>query len=151
MIVAAALHILAALIWVGGLFFILMILRPASIRVEPSQRFRLFDKVFSRYFPWVWAAIAVLLITGYWMLYARLGGFSEAGLHVHVMQGLGIVMMLIFGHLYYAPYKHFRTAVGEANWAKTNYQANRMRRALRWNLLLGLVVFIVAVTGRHWT
>ena len=111
MIIAVALHVLAALIWVGGLFFILLILRPASIRIEPPQRFRLFAKVFSRYFPWVWGAIALLLITGYWMLFSRLGGFAEAGLHVHVMQALGIAMMLIFGQLYHTPYKRFRAAV----------------------------------------
>ena len=150
MIIAVALHVLAALIWVGGLFFILLILRPASIRIEPPQRFRLFAKVFSRYFPWVWGAIALLLITGYWMLFSRLGGFAEAGLHVHVMQALGIAMMLIFAQLYHTPYKRFRAAVEEENWAKTNYQANRMRRAIRWNLLLGLIVFIVATTGRYW-
>ena len=150
MINAVALHVLAALIWVGGLFFILLILRPASIRIEPPQRFRLFAKVFSRYFPWVWGAIALLLITGYWMLFSRLGGFAEAGLHVHVMQALGIAMMLIFGQLYHTPYKRFRAAVEEENGAKTNYQANRMRRAIRWNLLLGLIVFIVATTGRYW-
>ena len=150
MVIAAALHVLAALIWVGGLFFILLILRPASIRIEPPQRFRLFAKVFSRYFPWVGGSIAVLLMTGYWMLFSRLGGFAQAGLHVHVMQALGIAMILIFGHLYHAPYKRFRAAVEEENWAKTNYQANRMRRAIRWNLLLGLIVFIVATTGRYW-
>ena len=150
MIIAAALHVLAALVWVGGLFFILLILRPASIRIEPPQRFRLFANVFSRYFPWVWGAIALLLITGYWMLFSRLGGFAQAGLHVHVMQVLGITMILIFGHLYHAPYKRFRAAVEQENWAKTNYQANRMRRAIRWNLLLGLIIVIVATTGRYW-
>ena len=150
MIIAAALHVLAALVWVGGLFFILLILRPASIRIEPPQRFRLFAKVFSRYFPWVWGAIALLLITGYWMLFSRLGGFAQAGLHVHVMQVLGIAMILVFGHLYHAPYKHFRAAVEEENWAKTNFQANRIRRAIRWNLLLGLIIVVVATTGRYW-
>ena len=150
MIVAVALHVLAALVWVGGLFFILLILRPASIRIEPPQRFRLFAKVFSRYFPWVWVAVTLILVTGYWMLFFQLGGFANAGLHVHVMQALGIAMVLIFGHLYHAPYKRFCEAVEQENWAKTNYQANRMRRAIRWNLLLGLIVFIVATTGRYW-
>ena len=150
MVIAVALHVLAALVWVGSLFFILLILRPASIRIEPPQRFRLFAKVFSRYFLWVWGSIAVLLMTGYWMLFMRLDGFAQAGLHVHVMQVLGIAMMLIFGHLYHAPYKRFCAAVEEENWAKTNYQANRIRRAIRWNLLLGLIVFIVATTGRYW-
>lgn len=147
MILALALHVLAALVWVGGFFFILVILRPASIRIEPPQRFRLFAKVFLWYFPWVWGAIAVLLLTGYWMLFA---GAVEGGFHLVLMQVLGIAMMLIFGHLYAAPYKRFREAVAEENWAKTNYQANRMRRAIRWSLTLGVVIFVVAVTSRYW-
>tara|TARA_B100000676_G_scaffold311122_1_gene379892 strand:+ start:1747 stop:2193 length:447 start_codon:yes stop_codon:yes gene_type:complete len=148
MIIAAALHVIAALIWVGGFFFILVILRPASIRIEPPQRFRLFAKVFQWFFPWVWGLIAVLLITGYWML---LSGQALSGLHTDIMQGLGIAMMLLFGHLYHAPYKRFSEAVDEENWAKTNYQANRMRRAIRWNLLLGLATAVVATTGRYWS
>ena len=150
MIVASALHMLAALIWVGGFFFVLVILRPASIRIEPPQRFRLFAKVFLWYLPWVWGAIVVLLITGYWMLHAGFGGFAQAGLHIHLMQMLGIVMMLIFGHLYHSPYKRFRAAVQQEDWARTNYQANRMRRAIRWNLSLGLIIVVVASTGRYW-
>ena len=150
MIVASALHILAALIWVGGFFFILVILRPASIRIEPPQRFRLFAKVFLWYFPWVWGAIAVLLATGYWMVFAGFGGFVDAGTHVHLMQVLGIAMMLIFGHLYHAPYKRYREAVVQEDWAKTNYQANRMRRAIRLSLTLSVVIFVLAATGRYW-
>ena len=150
MVVASALHVLAAVLWVGGFFFILVILRPASIRIEPPQRFRLFAKVFLWFFPWVWGAIVVLLVTGYWMLLGGPGGFLNADLHVHVMQVLGIAMMLIFGHLYHVPYRRFRAAVEQEDWAKTNYLANRMRRAIRWNLMFGVIVIIVASSGRHW-
>ena len=147
MIFAAALHTVAALIWVGGLFFILFILRPASIRIDPPQRFRLFGRVFKYFSPWVWGSIATLLITGYWM---QLSGNGTPGLHTHMMQGFGIFMMFLFGHLYHAPYKRFREALDEESWAKTNYQANRMRRAVRWSLVLGVFTVIVATTGRYW-
>ena len=148
MIFSVALHTIAALIWVGGFFFILVILRPALIRIDPPQRFRLFAKVFQWFFPWVLGSIAVLLITGYWML---LSGNAMPGFHTHIMQGFGLFMILLFGHLYNAPYKLFREAVDEENWAKTNYQANRIRRSIHWVLVLGVVTVVVAVTGHYWT
>lgn len=148
MILAAALHTIAALIWVGGLFFILVILRPASIRIDPPQRFRLFRRVFKYFFPWVWGSIATLLITGYWML---LSGNDTPGLHTHIMQGFGIFMMLLFGHLYHVPYKRFCETVDEESWAETNYQANRIRWTIRWSLVLGIITVAVATTGRYLT
>lgn len=147
MLIALALHVVAALVWVGGLFFILAILRPASIRIEPPQRFRLFAKVFQWFFPWVWGAIAVLLVSGYAML---LWGAGIGAVPSVLMQVLGIAMMLMFGHLYRAVYPHFRRAVEAENWAQTNFQANRMRQVLRIMLWFGLATVVIGATGRLW-
>ena len=148
MIFAAALHTVAALIWVGGLGFLLFILRPASIRIDPPQRFRLFGRVFKYFSPWVWGSIATLLITGYWML---LSGNGTPGLHTHMMQGFGIFMMFLHWYLHHVTYRRFCEAVDLESWAKTNYQANRIRRTIRWSLLLGIITVAVATTGRYWT
>src|SRR4029078_12758895 len=72
-----ALHALAAVIWVGGMFFAYMVLRPASGPLDPASRLALWHRVFSRFFPWVWASIAVLLVSGYWMLFVHFGGFGK--------------------------------------------------------------------------
>ena len=56
---AKLLHLLSVLIWVGGMFFAYMILRPAAVEVlEPPPRLRLWANVFGRFFPWVWASVA---------------------------------------------------------------------------------------------
>ena len=106
-----ALHILAAVVWVGGMFFAYMVLRPSAGPLEPPARLALWQRVFGRFFPWVWASIAVLLISGYTMLFVHFGGFAGAGPHIHVMQLTGIVMMLLFLHLYFAPWRRFSRAV----------------------------------------
>ena len=54
-------HLLAALIWVGGMFFAYVVLRPAAVEaLEPPQRLRLWDAAFRRFFVWVWGAVVVL-------------------------------------------------------------------------------------------
>ncbi len=55
---AISLHLLSATLWVGGMFFAYCILRPiAAIQFEPPQRLTLWSEVFSKFFPWVWAAV----------------------------------------------------------------------------------------------
>src|SRR5262245_5146790 len=106
-----AVHVLAAVLWVGSMFFAYMVLRPAAGPLEPAERFALWHRVFRRFFPWVWACIALLLASGYLMLFRAFGGFTGAPPHVNVMQGIGIVMMLLFLHLFFAPWRRFGHAV----------------------------------------
>src|SRR5699024_592184 len=117
MALAIALHLLAAVVWVGGMFFAYMALRPVvGSLLEPSLRLPLWAQVFGRFFPWVWAAIVVLLVTGLWMIFAGFGGMANVGMHVHLMLALGIVMMLLFGHLYFGPFRRLKQAVASEAW-----------------------------------
>src|SRR3546814_20046539 len=90
---AVTLHILSAVIWVGGMFFAYLALRPAAASVlEPPLRLMLWAKVFGYFFIWIWLAVLILLITGFWMVFDVLGGMAAVGAHVHAMMGLGIAM-----------------------------------------------------------
>ena len=97
-LIAVMVHVLSAVVWVGGMFFALLVLRPASGPLDPPVRLALWRRVFGGFFPWVFAAIVLLLVSGFALF---LGGYA-AGPHVHVMMAIGIVMMLIFFHLYFA-------------------------------------------------
>jgi uncharacterized membrane protein len=151
MTLLVALHVLAAVIWVGGMFFAYMVLRPAAGPLEPQARLGLWARVFGRFFPWVWASIVALLASGYAMLFAHFGGFAGAPLHVNVMQALGIAMMLIFLHLYFAPWRRFSRAVETGAWPDAGAQLNKIRRIVAINLVLGLVTVTVGASGRFWT
>ena len=145
-----ALHILAAVVWVGGMFFAYMVLRPSAGPLEPPARLALWQRVFGRFFPWVWASIAVLLISGYTMLFVHFGGFAGAGPHIHVMQLTGIVMMLLFLHLYFAPWRRFSRAVETGAFQDAAKQLNQIRRIVAVNLVLGLLTVAVGASGRFW-
>jgi len=147
---ALLLHVWGAVIWVGGMFFAWMVLRPvAAAQLEAAQRLALWDGVLHRFFQWVFAAIAVVLATGFWMVLSFYGGFAAVGLHVHVMLWSGVVMILIFLHVYFAPYRRLRAAVGGSDWPAGGRQLAQIRVLVGVNLLIGLLVIAVASGGRY--
>ena len=143
-------HILAAVIWVGGMFFAYNALRPAAAQVlEPPLRLELWVQVFRRFFVWVWLSIAVLLATGYWMLFGYFRGFEHAGLHIHFMHGAGIIMILIYMHLFFSPYRQLKQAVIVQDFPLAGAKLNQIRKLVGLNTLLGLLVITVASAGRY--
>ncbi|MFC3283403.1 CopD family protein [Litchfieldella rifensis] len=150
MSIAIALHLLASTIWVGGMFFAYVALRPVTVDLlEPPVRLTLWARVFERFFPWVWAAVILLLGTGLWMTFAVFGGMATVGLHVHLMLALGVVMMLIFLHIYFAPYRKLSKAVDTEDWPAGATQLGQIRRLIGINLILGLLVVVIASGGRY--
>jgi uncharacterized membrane protein len=147
---ALILHVLSAVVWVGGMFFALLILRPASGPLDPAARLALWERVFGRFFPWVFAAIVLLLASGYAMVFGVFAGFRGIGLHVHIMQATGIIMMLAFFHLYFAPWRRFRAALAREDRAGAARQLNQIRWIVTFNLILGLVTVAVGSSGRYW-
>ena len=150
MTLLVALHVLAAVVWVGGMFFAYMVLRPSAGPLEPPLRLALWHRVFGRFFPWVWASIAALLASGYAMLFVRFGGFAGAPLHINVMQATGILMMLLFLHLYFAPWRRFSRAVEAGAFPDAAAALNQIRRIVAINLVLGLITVAVGASGRFW-
>ncbi len=150
MIVALAFHILAAVIWVGGMFFAYAVLRPSAGPLDQAARLGLWQRVFARFFQWVWGAVAVLLASGLWMVFAAFGGFAQVGAYVHVMLAVGILMMLIFAHLYFAPWGRMRRAVAGSDWTAAEASIRQIRVIVGVNLILGLVTVVIGATGRYW-
>ena len=151
MSIAASLHILAALIWVGGMFFAHMVMRPVLVdQLEPPQRLPVFYGVFRRFFPWVWACVVTVLGSGYWMLFSTFGGMKGSPVYLHIMSGLGLLMAIIFTIIWLFPYRAMGRAVAEQQWPVAAGQLARIRLLITVNLGLGLIVSVVAVGGRWW-
>jgi uncharacterized membrane protein len=150
MIIGLAFHILAAVIWVGGMFFALMVLRPSTGPLEPAVRLALWHRVFSRFFPWVWLSVAVLLVSGFAMVFLGFGGFAAVGRYVHIMMAVGILMVLIYAHLYFAPWQRFRRAVAAADWPTAAKNIEQIRLIVTANLVLGLITVVIGASGRYY-
>ena len=74
------------------------------------------------------------------------GGFTAVRTHVHVTLGIGLLMMAIYGHLYFVPWRRLRRAVAAANWA--GVQLGVIRRIVAVNLTLGLITEAIDASGR---
>ncbi len=149
--VAIALHLVAAVIWVGGMFFAYMSLRPAAASMEPAQRLPLWSRTFAGFFPWVWASVVALPATGYWMVFHAFGGLAHAGMYINIMQTLGIIMIMIYLHVFFAPYRRLNRAVAAGDFPVAAKQLAQIRRLIGINLLLGLATVVIAGTGRYWS
>lgn len=146
--IAVALHVLSVVIWVGGMFFAYMALRPAAVEVlEPPLRLSLWVATFQRFFPWVWISVIVILTSGLWLVKV-LGGFPVVPVYIHIMFGLGLLMMLIFAHVYFAPFRRLKRSVSEKDWASAGRALSQIRVLVGVNLTLGLITVAVATAGR---
>jgi uncharacterized membrane protein len=147
--IAITLHLFAALIWVGGMFFAYWAARPVLAELETPLRARLWVGIFRRFFPWVWAAVITLLVSGFYMIFANFGGFADTPNFVSVMMGLGILMMLLFGHVFFGPYKRLQRAVSANDAELAKKSMGQIRLLMAVNLTLGLVVVAVAMLGTY--
>lgn len=142
---AYTLHVLAALIWVGGMFFAWMILRPAAgAALEGPARLTLWANVFQRFFVWVWLAVAILPISGIGLLHLRFSGFETAPRYVQVMMGLYLVMTALFIRIQALKFPELRAAVAAQDWPVGAAVLGQIRRLVGINLIVGLVTVAIA-------
>lgn len=141
------LHLLGIIVWVGGMFFAHMVLRPTVAELlQPAQRLPLLNGVFRRFSPWVWSSV-ILIATSGGLLMALLGGFKAAW-YIHVMLTSGAVMMAIFTYVYFVPFVRLKQGVAAQDWPAAGLVMAHIRKLVGVNLTLGLFTTCVALGGR---
>ena len=135
-----ALHVLCAVVWVGGMFFAYVVLRPSLAVLEPPQRLALHGQVFRRFFLVIWHAMPVIVLSGFAMIFALFGGMAGVRWNVNVMMLLGLVMAAVFLAIFFGPYRTFRAAPGPV-------PLDMIRKLIGINLVLGLLTSVIAVLG----
>lgn len=140
------LHLAAAVFWMGGMAFVVFALRPALGALQPPQRLPLMVQVLRRFFVVVAASIAVLLVTGIPLLLQVPAAQAPRGWHV--MAGLGIAMMLVFGHIAFAPWKRVRRAVAAQDWPQAGKRLNDIALLVKVNLGLGWLAIAAVLLWR---
>lgn len=144
--IALMFHLLGAVVWIGGMFFAYLVLRPAASRFEPAHRLALWAAVLERFFRWVWAAVASILASGFYML-AAIADAGRVPLYVHLMLYAGVLMMLIFAYAFFSPYPALRRAVAAQDWTAAAAALDQIRLAVAVNLALGLINLVIATAG----
>jgi uncharacterized membrane protein len=135
-----ALHLLCAVLWVGGMFFAYVILRPSMAAIEAPQRMLLHTRVFKSFFLVIWHTMPLILLTGGAMLALR-WDMATAPWQIQAMMSLGLLMAAIFLALFFGPYRQFRRTIDRTRMASS---LNTIRKLIGVNLVLGLVTVIIA-------
>ena len=145
------LHVLATVLWVGGMMFAHFFLRPALAQLEPPQRLRLVHEVLRRFFAAVGVAALLTLGTGLWMIgrvakqAVQSGGTFAMPLDWTLMAVLGVLMVAIFGHIRFVLFKRFAVAVTALDWPAGGVALAKLRTWVAVNLALGVTVIVVAL------
>jgi uncharacterized membrane protein len=137
-----ALHVLCAVLWVGGMFFAYVVLRPSLSVLEPMQRIALHTQVFRRFFLVIWHAMPLILLSGFAVLFGFYGGMAFVGWNVHLMMLLGLIMSAVFLLIFFGPYARFRRTTERATAIAC---IERIRKMIAVNLVLGIVTVVVAL------
>ena len=140
-------HVIAIVVWVGGMFFAYQCLRPvAAQQLAAPERLRLWDGVFARFFPWVWAAVVLVPFSGLSIMGTI--GWSAAPLRWHLMLLTGFAMIAIFLVVFFFPFRALQKGVQTQDWKSAGAALARIRQLVGLNLLLGILTIAIATAGR---
>ncbi len=139
------LHLLGVVIWVGGMFFAYMVLRPVVNQLLPSpQMLKFWKAIFTSFFHWVWLSITVILASGLHMI-SEMGGFGKLPFNVYLMFAIGSMMILIFIYVFFTAYRKLKRYVAAEDWELAVISLVQIRVLIGLNLILGFVTIAVAV------
>jgi uncharacterized membrane protein len=140
-------HLAAAVFWMGGMAFMVLALRqPLSDQLQPPARLQLVAAVLARFFVVVGISIAVLLATGVVLFLRAPAGAVPPGWQA--MAGLGLLMVLIFGHIFYSPYRRLKRAVAAGDWPTGGKCAAQVTLLAKVNLGLGWLAIAAVMLWR---
>ncbi|NVN05931.1 hypothetical protein HW509_10035 [Asaia spathodeae] len=108
--VILALHLLCMAYWIGGGLYAAIVSRSTVALLEPAQRQNVQIQLIARYFRALLHIVPTALVTG-WLLVLHMGGFGAMSPPINIMQGLALIMALIFLSAYFGPFQSLRRAI----------------------------------------
>ena len=149
--VSVTLHLLAALLWLGGTFFLAAVGAPVLRKVEPPElRAELFRKIGVQFRLVGWVSIVLLVITGVANLYYRgllRGSVLGDPLFWSSRYGQALAWKLgsVFVILVLGAIHDFVIGPRASRYPARSPEALRYRRAAAWMARVGALVGIVLV------
>lgn len=146
-----ALHVLAVVVWVGGMAFAHFCLRPSLVLLEPPARVKFMHAVLGRFFNLVLGAAGLILISGFWMVgraarqAAQSGGQFQWPMDWVVMTAVGLLMVALFGHIRFVLFNRLSAAVQAADVPAAAAAIAAIRPLVALNLGLGLGVIALVL------
>ena len=149
MTIVFPLHILATIVFLGGLFFALVVFQPIARGLDLETASSLWHRMLSRFFAWAWISLLLILATGIGMVFLTFGGFSNVPMLHQVNRAIGIPAIALYGYLYFGPWRQYRRAMSRHDLIAAQKGITRIRVVMAIILTLGLVASVVSAAGRY--
>jgi uncharacterized membrane protein len=149
MTIVFPLHVLAAIVLLGGLFFASVVFRPIVSGLDVEIASSLWQRMLSRFFSWGWASLVIILATGIGMVFLKFGGFSGVPMIHRANMAIGIPAIALFGYIYFGPWRRYRRTMSRDEWTAAQKEFTRVRVGMAIVLVLGLVASVVSAVGRY--
>ena len=154
-----ALHLIAAVAWIGGIVYTLFILMPALSVIPLAERRKLVTVAMRRFLTLVWSALALLLLTGLHRVFAvqqmttRDAWFGMPYGHVLMTKlllvlGLVGIAALLTGRIYPQIRNHDCHAAATGACSTCAQLTRRTHRLVRIALILGVLILLLAAKLR---
>jgi len=143
-----ALHLLAAVIWIGGMAFVILVLEPSLLSLEPVERGKLMGVVGKRFSIIAWAAVILLLATGLvktpdGLLFDASEGYGALLLAKHLVVLLMILIGLRISLGLVPRIRREAPQPGQAPSAEFLKTQKQFQILSRLNFVLGIVVIVL--------
>lgn len=148
---AVALHVLAAITWVGGVLFMGMVAVPAGKKLPPPERRLVIAAVGQRFRPIGWSCLTILILTGSYMAWSwgarasnllDLSFFSLGAQH----RALGYKLLSVLVMLGVSGYHDWYIGPRSTEIPLGSPEAEQMRKtAGRLGRITGILVLLIAV------
>ena len=142
-------HLVAGILWMGGMAFMLLALRPAAAALlQPPERLMLMASVWKRFFPIVLVSIFALFTTGtnlYTTTFRAIKATTGQGsvpTGWNIMLVAGLLMMAIFAYTYWVAFAKFKKAMAETDWPVAGKAAAQINTAMVVNFTLGWLAIL---------
>jgi uncharacterized membrane protein len=148
-----AFHLLAVIVWVGGMAFMLFCLRPAARVLEPPARVSLMHAATQRFIAVVVGAVSVIFVCGAAMIAIAWSTAKRAGLAFNMpldwytmIVGF-FVMLAILIHVRAVLFRRLDAAVREQRWADGASALGAIRWEVSLNLVIGALITVFVRLG----
>jgi uncharacterized membrane protein len=146
---AIILHLVAINIWVGGMFFIIIVLGKVVATLDIPGQHVFWKHLLQRFFFWVWLAVVALLGSGIAMIVYRFGGILNAPPYILVMASFGLMMAMVYFLIYFVFYQRFQHDMQNGDSESCRRQLKIIRRLGIVNMVLGFCVVVVIGGGPY--
>jgi uncharacterized membrane protein len=150
MTAALPLHILATIVWLGGLFLLCVVFPPSTRNLDSKTALSLWHKILSLFFVWAWISMALILATGIAIVFLKFGGFSGIPTIHRWNMAIGIPAIVLYCYLYFVPWQRSRCAMSRQDWGAAERDITQARIIMAIILTLGLVASVVSAVARYY-